>query len=56
MSHFEDLGNTDDVFHAGKKVYGKDACVILANDPKFGNLALKNADNFEYYVEESICQ
>ena len=49
MSHFNDIGGTDDVQFGGHTVYGEGPSKNLATkDPA---KALKNADNFEYYLE-----
>ena len=48
VTHFFLTGNTDDI------KYGKSDCLQLAQqDP---NSALKNADNYEYFVEEWMAQ
>lgn len=53
MSHFNDLGATDDVVYEGNTMYGVSNALLLAKqEPK---LALKNADNYEYYLEGAIC-
>lgn len=51
MSHFKTIGSTNDVEDAqGIKYYGTERSAELAQqDP---SLALKNADNFEYFVED----
>ena len=49
MSHFTDGGNTDDVKSGRNIVYGEEPSKRLAL--KNPALALKNADNFEYYLE-----
>jgi len=53
MSHFEDVGGTNDKFkdyNDDKAVYGPTASRKLAADDP--DKALKHADSFEYYVEE----
>jgi uncharacterized Zn-binding protein involved in type VI secretion len=51
MSHFKTIGATNDVEDAhGIKYYGTERSAELARqDP---SLALKNADNFEYFIED----
>ena len=56
MSHFIDMGDTDDVKFGGSTAYGKEICQEIANDPLEYTNAIKNADNFEYYVEGAICE
>ncbi|TPO13740.1 M35 family metallopeptidase [Mesorhizobium sp. B1-1-5] len=46
VTHYFLTGNTDDIG------YGKDDCLQLAKDNP--ESALKNADNFEYFIEEWI--
>ena len=49
MSHFKIVGDTDDVKSDGKTVYGvKKSKALAKKDPK---QAVKNADNFSYWVE-----
>jgi peptidyl-Lys metalloendopeptidase len=51
MSHFDSIGATDDVEDAeGVTVYGEDRSAKLAEDDP--DSALKNADNFEFFVED----
>lgn len=47
MSHA--VAYTDDVIQNGHSVYGQSGCKALA--AKYPNLAIKNADNYEYFSE-----
>lgn len=53
MSHFEDLGATKDVKYGEKTMYGVSNAQFLAHHAPAD--ALKNADNYEYYLEGAIC-
>jgi Lysine-specific metallo-endopeptidase len=53
MSHFNDIGKTDDSFdgyNKGKTIYGVENSRNLASVRS--DLALQHADSFEYYVED----